>query len=140
MRVEYLKARARKERYREETLFVQEEKRATLVSLEKEALLWDRREGAAAALKSCPIVAKGAAAYAAERAASERALCAKFRGLWAMVTVTQPTSATEGDAAGPVTSLGDVEIDDELHFTAVVDIASDDEPAGLDDDSDEEPL
>ena len=62
LRVEYMKSRARKERYREDCLFVQEEKRRTVVTLEQTALKWDRREGQASSLKSCPIVSEGAAA------------------------------------------------------------------------------
>ena len=48
---------------------MQAEKESTLVSLEKQALLWDRRVRKAARLKTSRVVAEGAAAYASERAA-----------------------------------------------------------------------
>lgn len=146
LRVEYLKARARKERYREETLLVQEEKRATLASLQKEALLWDRREGTVLSLKVCPVVAEGASAYAAERAASERALSAKFSTMWGTISVSTEAQI-QADRSHAVEEVENVELaastsvadaDDELHFTAAADIDSDDEAGDLQDDSDEE--
>ena len=138
MRVEYLKARARKERYREERHFIKHEKENTHESLEKAALLWDCRAGQARSLKTCPVIAEGAAAYAAERAASERALNAKFRRIWSSVVNigSAPASPLETDAgAEPVLSGSDE--DDGLHFTVAADGDSDDEPLQCDD-SDEE--
>lgn len=63
-------------------MFLSEEKNRTLVTLEKTALKWDARQGLALSKKSCPIIAEGAAAYAASRAHGERALRAKFHSIW----------------------------------------------------------
>lgn len=109
LRVEYFKARARKERYREEIIFVEEEKRRTLVTLDKQALLWDQREGQVRSIKDCPTIAEGAAAYAARRAAEERALRAKFQVLWASGVVVQPGTPA---STSPAETVDPVDVDD----------------------------
>ncbi|GJF00429.1 hypothetical protein PsYK624_167170 [Phanerochaete sordida] len=48
LRIEFLQARGRSRRYNEEVRYAVEEKCRVAVSLEKTALLWDVREGAAA--------------------------------------------------------------------------------------------
>ena len=135
LRVEYLKARARKKRYREEVIYTRYDKERTLVSAEKDALTWDRREGQAVSLKSCPIVAAGAAAFAAERASSFRSLSAKFKGIWTGGRVAAPLiSAPPSETEQPE------ETEDDLHFTVAADIDSDNDVRVLDDDSDAEAL
>ena len=102
--------RARKERYREQLATVKEEKRRVAVSLEENALTWDRREGLAASLKTCPIVAEGAAAYAATRAALERALIAKFQRTWTPKQATEVTIRVQRPRSRSV-GLVDVDTD-----------------------------
>ncbi|KAF7792933.1 hypothetical protein EIP86_004036 [Pleurotus ostreatoroseus] len=82
LRVEYLRTRARARRIQEEVKLLAEERRRILVSLEKSALDWDRREGESAERSDCPITQQGLAAYAAKQAKILRALAAKFQILW----------------------------------------------------------
>ncbi|GJF00807.1 CxC2 domain-containing protein [Phanerochaete sordida] len=135
LRVEFLKSRARKERYREESLCVQAEKIRVGAALEKNALRWDEREGRAARLKKCPIVAGGAAAYAAERAATERALSHRFSTLWwraprGLAVITDEDEGAE--ATGERAARGTVP-DEDLHFADAAD-DSDDDLSGADSD------
>ncbi|GJF00231.1 CxC2 domain-containing protein [Phanerochaete sordida] len=144
LRVEFLKSRARKERYREESLCVQAEKGRVVAALEKTALKWDEREGRTARLKECPVVAEGAAAYAAERAATERGLSFKFSTLWwrapqglAVIRDDDEGAETTGDAVskgtGDAVSRGAV-VDDDLHFADAADDSDDDLDAADSDD------
>ena len=145
LRVEFFKARARKERYREEIVYLQSEKQQTVLSYEKNALNWDRREGLTKKLKTCPIVGQGAAAYAAERASGERALAANCRDLWG-ITVTQVTTSGHEVTTSPVertrTTVAEEDVgaeeereDEDLHFSVTADADSDAE-GGESDDSD----
>ena len=81
LRVEWLRSRARSERYREEILFLQEEQRRTIVSLEKYALEWDERARIGEEHAPCPLLREGLAAYAAERAAFLKNAPIHARGL-----------------------------------------------------------
>ena len=63
-------------------IHIKDEKQRVQVSLGQTALTWDYREGIAKTIKSCAVVAEGAAAYAALRAATERALQVKFQHTW----------------------------------------------------------
>ena len=109
MRGEWLRSRARVLRYKEEVPLVEEEKRRTTVSLENEALEWDRHEGSVYGryADDC-VLQQGAAAYAAEQAHIRRGLNARFKTLWQMVSYTSiPYSAhadegseKDGDRAG----------------------------------------
>lgn len=132
------------------------------MALERQALIWDEREGMARSVKPCPIVAQGAAAYAAERAHRERALRADFESKWsraclqgsqstsrsaARTTTTasplpaaaaQPAmtaSLTEPDA---VDEGAEAVIEDDLLFADVAQGHSDEEDLGLDSSDDEE--
>lgn len=101
------------------------------MSYEKAALLWDARESRAKTLKSCPIVAEGAAAHASERAAGERALVAKCRQLWGVV-VTDVTVETDVDDGAEEDREDEI-----LHFSTTADPESDVE-AGDHEESDNE--
>ena len=120
VRVEYLRARARAMRYREQVCLIQEEKRRVLVSLERTALLWDAR----AIVGESP-EQQGLTAYAAKQAAVHRRLKAKFTTQW---------SAATGDSAADPPVDGDspgAEDDDPL-------LISDDDDGFGDAGSDEE--
>ena len=72
-------------------------------------------------MKPCPVIASGAALYAAERAAAERALAAKFRQIWykdSGVAVRVVETAPQDEEA---------EDEDGLHFAVAADVDSDDE-------------
>ena len=137
--MEFFKTRARKERYREELLYLRAEKQQTTVSYEKTALDWDRREGESTQLKSCAIIAQGAAAYAAERASSERALGARCRDLWGVVSTSW--GGDTGAIRAPVVSRDDgaeeEREDEDLHFSITADAESDVDNAQSDDSDDE---
>ncbi|GJF00762.1 CxC2 domain-containing protein [Phanerochaete sordida] len=125
LRVEYFKSRARRERYREETILLREEKRRTLVSLEHSALEWDTLEGQVRSLKPCDIVGEGAAAYAASRAATERALRARFHTLWSTMS-NQARPSSQEDAS--TTDIVETDEGTDLHFAAAANADSDDDP------------
>lgn len=142
MRVEFLKARARALRNHEEVSLTIEDQRRTLVSLEKTALEWDRREGTAPQLKESPITAEGAACYAAERASFERELRTHFNDLWTKTPETGPRtqSTMRGSEANVASTDVDLGIehdndgedeDDGLHF-AVTGNDDDDMDLGFD--------
>ncbi|GJE98466.1 CxC2 domain-containing protein [Phanerochaete sordida] len=80
LRGEWLRARARPLRYREEIGHIREERRRTVVTLEKVALDWEAR-GAAREV-SCPLLREGLRAYAAEQASIQRGFSAHFQRLW----------------------------------------------------------
>ena len=99
------------------------------MTLEKTALKWDEREGKSRSLKDSPIIAEGAAAYAAERAYNERALHAKFHTIWSKTAGNIYTAVDEG--AEPETENSRVQL-----------TVADDEDSDVDitrvDDSDED--
>lgn len=80
-------------------------------------------------LKTCHIVAEGAACYAAERAATERAIRARFDTIWSQVPFNlSKIVATASEAEDAVL---DGELDDEndgVHFTVAADVDSDEDP------------
>ena len=99
MRVEYLRARARAARYREQALIVQEEKRRVLESLEHDARVWDSRM--AANIPADTPLMEGRAAYAAKQAAIRRRLKNKFSALWAATTEIADEITPDDGAAVP---------------------------------------
>ena len=116
MRVEWQRARARALRFKEEVVFVQEEQRRVIETLEKTAVEWDLRQDVDVELTTCPVVAEGLGAYAAEQASLYRRLCAKFKGQWNM-GVTESTVARdvgdEGDFSNVHFAYAGNESDDE---------------------------
>ncbi|GJF01001.1 hypothetical protein PsYK624_173060 [Phanerochaete sordida] len=95
LRGEWLRARARPLRYKEEVTIVKEEQRRTVVTLNVEASEWDRR----AALREtvCPLLQQGLAAYAAEQASLLRGLGNNFQQAWQRVKhIDIPTADDEG--------------------------------------------
>ncbi|GJF00427.1 hypothetical protein PsYK624_167150 [Phanerochaete sordida] len=128
LRVEFLRARGRIRHYKEEVNYVVEEQRRVLTSLEKTALHWDVCEGAAARIDDS-IQRQGTTAYAAEQAALQRGLAAKFSKLW----VNTGLAAVEEDK-GEV--FNDKEPDNEepslvLLPATDLDASDDDEDLGL---------
>ncbi|KAF7795842.1 hypothetical protein EIP86_007009 [Pleurotus ostreatoroseus] len=95
LRIEFLRTRARSRRWSEQVALLEEEQRRTLVSLEGVALEWDRRmlkySGAEDAYS------QGLAAYAAEQAAVQRGLKAKYRALWSCAVPDNECAVQEGD-------------------------------------------
>ncbi|GJF00432.1 CxC2 domain-containing protein [Phanerochaete sordida] len=95
IRGEWLRARARPLRYKEEIVIVTEEQRRTIVTLYVEASEWAQR--ASIRDPDCPVLREGLAAYAAEQAARLRGLAAHFKRLWqGLSNVQASTSADEG--------------------------------------------
>lgn len=83
LRVEFLRSRARAHRFREEVLMILEEQRRVLVSLENDAVIWDRRQAASTTFPDkSPVTVAGLAAYAAEQADLKRRMKEHFRKLW----------------------------------------------------------
>lgn len=96
LRGEWLRARARCARYKEEVVVVKDEQRRTLVALEKYALQWEERGSTGSARTASEELREGIVAYAAEQAALHRALASKFRELWkARVVAVQPADETD---------------------------------------------
>ena len=101
MRVEYLRARARVQRYREQIAILKEEKRRVLVSLEYEAEIWDSRRAAQLiGVDSASAESEGRAVYAAKQAAVRRRLASKFAVIWStpVTAVDAPNPAGEPSA------------------------------------------
>lgn len=94
LRGEFLRTRARALRYREEIIFLEEEQRRSLVSLEQYAVQWEKRGEAPLRVVTCSDLREGMSAYAAKQAALRRALAAKFRSIWA----TPPKAKAKADA------------------------------------------
>lgn len=69
-------------RFKEEIVFLREEQRRVLVSLEKNALIWEARALTAKDREGGPLLQDGLAAYAAEQAALQRTWAAHFMQLW----------------------------------------------------------
>ncbi|KAJ7870848.1 hypothetical protein B0H13DRAFT_2236440 [Mycena leptocephala] len=80
IRVEWTKARARADRWREELVLLDEEMRRVLVYCEWKANWWDERR--ASRLEVSRELAEGLYAYAAEQAARERAWREKWSTKW----------------------------------------------------------
>lgn len=80
VRIEYLRARSRALRFREQINMLIEEKRRVLVGLEVEAVVWDRRE--LDGMTGGTTEGQGRAAYAAKQAAVRRDLAKSFAALW----------------------------------------------------------
>ena len=81
LRVEFLKVRARAMRFGEEVQLLQEEQRRVLVSLERDALEWERRI-VLAEQKECVVLQQGVVAYAARQRDLLRGLQTRFRRMW----------------------------------------------------------
>lgn len=81
LRVEFLKARARCERFTEDIRLIREEQRRTLVSLEHYAKAWEER--GLTAHEPCNVIHQGLQAYAAKQTDIRRRLSNTFAVLWA---------------------------------------------------------
>ena len=101
LRVEFLKVRARAMRFGEEVQLLQEEQRRVLVSLERDALEWERRI-LLAEHKECVILRQGVVAYAARQRDLLRGLQARFRRMWTgMGLAGGEPGQPDGNVAGP---------------------------------------
>lgn len=83
IRIEWTKAHARAERWREELILLEEEMRRVLVFCQWKAEWWDRRQQMRAEVDS--ELAEGLAAYAKEQAARERFWAADWETKWVAV-------------------------------------------------------
>ncbi|KAF7797869.1 hypothetical protein EIP86_009075, partial [Pleurotus ostreatoroseus] len=91
--IEYLRARARNMRFKEQLNILKEEKRRVLESLEQEALIWDRREREG--WMEVDALGQGKAAYAAKQGEIRRSLAHSFRVLWSsQVNMTAPDTSS----------------------------------------------
>ncbi|PBK61726.1 hypothetical protein ARMSODRAFT_1025452, partial [Armillaria solidipes] len=97
LRVEWLKSRARSQRWGEEVLLVKEEMRRTLEGLEHDARQWEAHcmgyEGAGVTTEH----REGMQAYAYRQAAVYRSLAASFSALWGTTAseTLRPTTCAE---------------------------------------------
>ncbi|EKM53869.1 uncharacterized protein PHACADRAFT_29178 [Phanerochaete carnosa HHB-10118-sp] len=90
---EFIRAKARHLRHKKECLWLTEEKKRTMESLEHKALLWDVREGQAGNYSTSDIELQGCMAYAAWQAFYRRWLKAKFHTLWTSPKKQSPRKA-----------------------------------------------
>lgn len=111
MRIEFLRSRARAKRWDEQVNLLQEEKRRTLVSCERNAQEWDAR-GIKAAL-SADAYAQGLAAYAAEQASIQRGIAARYHALWSNVPTDACKSITQEETSTIDIDLGLNDSEDE---------------------------
>lgn len=93
-------------------MLVNEEKRRVLISLERDALEWDAREGRCIDLYTDPAVRQGAAAYAAHQADIRRRRRARFECLWGMTASESMVPMDEGLEADDVTVLDEYDEDE----------------------------
>ena len=84
-------------RYQEENVTLQLEQSRSLVSFEKEALVWDRREGEAMQRGLDPMT-QGAAAYAAKQAHIWRQFSRKCQKLWVDTAQDKPEHQSSSSA------------------------------------------
>ncbi|KAF7797546.1 hypothetical protein EIP86_008746 [Pleurotus ostreatoroseus] len=84
LRIEFLRSRARANRWEEQVNLLEEEKRRTLVSCELNAQEWDKRSLKISSRNDA--YGQGLAAYAAEQASIQRGIAAKYRALWSNVS------------------------------------------------------
>ncbi|KAJ7717168.1 hypothetical protein DFH07DRAFT_973682 [Mycena maculata] len=94
VRVEWARAKARKNRWEEEVLLLQEEMRRTLRYLEWQAGWWE--EHMDTKLDSTPEVRAGARAYALKQAWMHRRLAAHFKSKWETSANVDMDAAMEG--------------------------------------------
>jgi hypothetical protein len=87
LRCEWVKSKARADRWQEEVLLVKEEMRRVLAFLEWKAVWWT--EEGARDLDVRPDIADGIRAYAAKQAAINRALARSFEMRWESASKTQ---------------------------------------------------
>ena len=85
LRCEWVKSKARADRWNEEVLLVKEEMRRVLAFLEWKAAWWTK-EGGRRDLDVRPDIADGIRAYAAKQAHVNRALAHSFKMRWAAYT------------------------------------------------------
>ncbi|KAF7793609.1 hypothetical protein EIP86_004723 [Pleurotus ostreatoroseus] len=95
LRIEFLRTRARSRRWSEQVVLLEEEQRRTLVSFEGTALEWDQRMHKYSGAEDA--YSQGLAAYAAEQAAVQRGLKAKYRALWSYAVPDNECAVEEGD-------------------------------------------
>ncbi|KAF7798643.1 hypothetical protein EIP86_009867 [Pleurotus ostreatoroseus] len=93
LRIEFLRARARSRRWSEQVALLREEQRRTLVSLEQVALEWDRRVQKYSDAEDA--YSQGLSAYAAEQAAVQRGLKAKYSALWSCAVTPGDQGASQ---------------------------------------------
>ncbi|KAJ7043420.1 hypothetical protein C8F04DRAFT_1207359 [Mycena alexandri] len=98
VRVEWAKAKARKERWEEEVELLREEMRRVLRFLRWRSLWWETRRGTRREQVSQELRA-GLEAYAARQAAGARAIARKFKATWDKSAATAETLLVEGMAA-----------------------------------------
>ncbi|KAJ7016350.1 hypothetical protein C8F04DRAFT_1281664 [Mycena alexandri] len=97
VRVEWSKAKARKERWEEEVMLLREEMKRVLRFLRWRAVWWEtrratRREEVSAELRA------GLEAYAARQAAGSREIARRFKSAWDASAATAVRSALQDDA------------------------------------------
>ena len=115
LRIEFLRARARCLRYRENINILKEEQRRTIVSLEKNASIWEDRAARSQSMHSAPAVAQGAAAYASKQAAIQRFLADKFRAMWAKQDEDAKLKAARSGTSSDGDSGDETSDDEDLH-------------------------
>lgn len=104
-RIEWSKARARSERWREEVLLLKEEMRRTLVFFEFYSAMWNTRSSPSSlhGLSEDPAVREGIVAYAHHQSHVYASLARRFRSIWNGIEkvedpATEPTPVASEDA------------------------------------------
>ncbi|KAJ7065910.1 hypothetical protein B0H15DRAFT_958483 [Mycena belliarum] len=112
IRVEWTKARARADRWREELMFLEEEMRRVLMYCNWKAVWWSERKRARSGVS--PELAEGLYAYAAEQEARERRWKEAWGRRWAPVRERARTAL--GNDLVDVEEALVVELDEEVQY------------------------
>ncbi|KAF8137969.1 hypothetical protein K438DRAFT_1638774, partial [Mycena galopus ATCC 62051] len=107
IRIEWTKARARADQWREELILLEEEMRRVLAFCQWKARWWDERRRARAGVSA--ELAEGISAYAKEQAARERYWGTNWEAKWAAVR-SRAASALDGSVVN-VTDIVTVEVE-----------------------------
>ena len=96
--MEFLRARARAQRFAEEVQILLEEQRRILQSFSRQASMWERR-AVLAGEKECLILRQGAVAYAEKQKDLYERLRTRFSQMWTSTGLASGASADPGREA-----------------------------------------
>lgn len=110
-------------------MYLREEQRRVLESLEKNAVAWDERRTSVESRTECSMLRDGLSAYAAEQAELQRRWATHFSSLWQLGVVPAEREADDGR---------ELDLDSCVQFSFVGDDSGDEGRAGGNADSDDD--
>jgi hypothetical protein len=112
--VEWTKARARADRWKEELVLLEEEMRRVLEFCRWKAKWWENRRAARTGVPG--LLAEGLWAYATEQAVREREWAAQWEGKWAAVRTRAAVALTDELVDVTQAVSVEVELEDEVAY------------------------